>query len=186
MTFLRLLGAGFLLAGAAVCVFSPELMSMGIAWVVTGSVLLGTAQVVASSAAKHEGLLQTGKAGRATILSATDTGVTLNNNPRVRFRVRIEVPGDPPIEATCALVVSRVAVPRVGEVLPVRFDPQRPDDFVFAPASPPPSSASTSPPPRTHGDDLLGPLERLADLRDRGALSPEEFAAAKRKVLGEQ
>ena len=35
------------------------------------------------------------------------------------------------------------------------------------------------------GDDRLDQLERLGDLRDRGVLTPEEFAAEKARILGE-
>ena len=34
------------------------------------------------------------------------------------------------------------------------------------------------------GDDLTADLQRLADLRNQGLLSDEEFAAAKAKLLG--
>ena len=40
------------------------------------------------------------------------------------------------------------------------------------------------PPPAPSADDAAGELERLASLHDSGALSDDEFAAAKQKVLG--
>ena len=45
--------------------------------------------------------------------------------------------------------------------------------------SAPPSSSSGA-----GEDDSLAQLEKLADLRDRGALTDEEFEAEKRKLLG--
>jgi hypothetical protein len=71
-------------------------------------------------------------------------------------------------------------------VYEVRFDPARPDDFVFAPEIPPLGAPSLAPPPPAAPpapEDRIGPLERLADLRDRGALTPEEFEAEKRAIL---
>ncbi|MGA8369706.1 MAG: SHOCT domain-containing protein [Acidimicrobiales bacterium] len=44
------------------------------------------------------------------------------------------------------------------------------------PPAPPPSAPSA--------DDAAGELERLSSLHQSGALSDEEFAAAKQKVLG--
>jgi len=46
--------------------------------------------------------------------------------------------------------------------------------------APPPAP----PPPAPSADDATGELERLASLHDSGAISNDEFAAAKQKVLG--
>jgi multidrug resistance efflux pump len=45
--------------------------------------------------------------------------------------------------------------------------------------SPPPA-----PPPPAPSDDATSELERLASLHQSGALSDDEFASAKQKVLG--
>ena len=181
------MGACFLVAGAAVCAFAPVVRLMGGIWIGVGLLLLVIGQKAAAGAAHRRQLLQTGKAGEATILEVADTGVTINNSPRVRIKVRIEVPGEAPIEASTAMMVSRVNVPRPGEVYTVRFDPKNPNDFAFAPAS---SSGHRDYASRTSsaapgGSDTIGQLERLAALRDKGALTPAEFEAQKRKLLGE-
>lgn len=57
-------------------------------------------------------------------------------------------------------------------------------------AAPPPPAATHAahPPAAAHaahgGDDLVSKLQQLADLRTSGVLSEDEFAAAKRKLLG--
>ena len=59
-----------------------------------------------------------------------------------------------------------------------------PDEAAYAEpayAEPPPPAP---PPPAPNADDAAGELERLASLHQSGALSDEEFAAAKQKVLG--
>ena len=59
-----------------------------------------------------------------------------------------------------------------------------PDEAAYdeaAYAEPPPPAP---PPPAPNADDAAGELERLASLHQSGALSDEEFAAAKQKVLG--
>jgi len=48
------------------------------------------------------------------------------------------------------------------------------------PQAPPPGT----PPAAGQGTDMAAELKRLADLHTQGALSDEEFAAAKSKVLG--
>ena len=47
--------------------------------------------------------------------------------------------------------------------------------------APPPPPAYTAPAP---GTDTIAELEKLARLHESGALSDEEFAAAKARVLG--
>ncbi|MCB0910283.1 MAG: SHOCT domain-containing protein [Propionibacteriaceae bacterium] len=52
-------------------------------------------------------------------------------------------------------------------------------------ATPPPQPvAPPSAAPAAPGDDLVAQLEQLAQLQSAGVLSPEEFAAAKAKLLG--
>jgi hypothetical protein len=185
MTFLRILGAAFLVAGVVACFADPNLRMMGGSFILTAALMLSLSWGLTRSSEKEARVLATGKAGRATILEVVDTGITMNESPRVRLKVRIDVPGEPPIEATRAVFVSRVAPPRVGEVREVRFDPQQPNDFAFAPTSALPVATSpvATSPDATRTDDRLGQLERLANLRDRGALSHEEFESAKRKLL---
>jgi hypothetical protein len=51
---------------------------------------------------------------------------------------------------------------------------------------PPPAPASRSAPASSPaaGGDYITELERLADLRDRGIITPEDFEAKKRQLLG--
>jgi hypothetical protein len=58
------------------------------------------------------------------------------------------------------------------------------DEMASEPAEaeqPPPAAP---PPPAPVADDATSELERLASLHQSGALSDDEFAAAKQKVLG--
>src|SRR2546423_1746385 len=127
--FLRLMGAGFVLGGLYFAIFMPIVRLMGSIWIGVGVVLIVVAQVVAAGEAHRKKLLHTGKQGRATVLAVTDTGITVNKSPRVRVRVRIEVPGEPPVEGQRGMMVSRISPPRVGSVFGVRFDPKNPNDF---------------------------------------------------------
>lgn len=57
------------------------------------------------------------------------------------------------------------------------------NDSPGAPASPAPSTSPTNvPAPAT--TDYIAELERLATLRDRGIITPEEFEAKKKQLLG--
>ncbi|BFV60793.1 hypothetical protein KCMC57_up58970 [Kitasatospora sp. CMC57] len=50
-------------------------------------------------------------------------------------------------------------------------------------AAPPPVQPAAPAPPSAPDEDTIGKLERLAHLRDQGALSEDEFAAAKAHLL---
>ena len=54
------------------------------------------------------------------------------------------------------------------------------------PGSPPPPLSAAAPPPapRANADDVTRTLASLADLRDRGAISAEEYEAKKTDLLG--
>jgi hypothetical protein len=66
----------------------------------------------------------------ATILAVGDTGVTLNKNPYVKLRLRVEPIGMAAYEAEVKAMVSRVAIPRPGDGVRVKFDPDKPEDVI--------------------------------------------------------
>lgn len=76
-------------------------------------------------------LLRTGKRATATVLEVEDTGVTVNDNPRVRLKLRVQSDDAPEFELETKKVVSRVAIPQAGMVAPIRYDPDDPKDFVW-------------------------------------------------------
>jgi hypothetical protein len=46
------------------------------------------------------------------------------------------------------------------------------------------AAAPAAPPPAAAGADYMAELEQLAKLRDQGIVSPEEFEAKKKQILG--
>jgi hypothetical protein len=50
--------------------------------------------------------------------------------------------------------------------------------------APPQPQAAAPAPAEDDGDDMIAQLEKLGELRDKGILTDEEFAAQKAKVLG--
>ena len=50
-------------------------------------------------------------------------------------------------------------------------------------SAPPPAAPAAAPEPRSAADDLGATLERLAGLRDKGLITPEEYEAKKRDLL---
>lgn len=162
-----------------------------------------------NKAAQAAQLVATGGRAIGTLLDVQDTGVTVNNNPRVRLRMRIEPQdGTPAFEGEKTLTVSRVDLPRVGASYPVWYDRGDHSKWGYgtrhdATASPDvkalfeaaqaasaqagvaynaPSAPAAPPAPAS------GPLEQIAqlnELRMRGAVSDEEFEAAKDRLLAQ-
>ncbi|WP_313823813.1 SHOCT domain-containing protein [Citricoccus sp.] len=58
------------------------------------------------------------------------------------------------------------------------------DSAAQAAASPAAPAATTAPPSAVGATDILDQLQRLAELKQSGLLTDEEFAAAKAKLLG--
>lgn len=79
-----------------------------------------------------EELVAVGSQGEAKILSMTDTGMLVNNNPRVTLELEITMPMRPPYTVTKTMVVPLVRLPQVqvGETVGVMVDmsdPTNPD-----------------------------------------------------------
>jgi hypothetical protein len=134
-----------------------------------------------------------------TVMSVDDTGTTLNDNPRVKLTVRAEPPGEAPFTVVKMAAVSRVRIPRVGDHCVVLYDPanrEASSDIDALPGfayAPPPAavalaSAPVAPAPAAAPaaeEDPLAKIAALGQLRDRGLLTPAEFDAQKKRLLGE-
>jgi hypothetical protein len=120
-------------------------------------------------------LVHAGSRAPAVVIEVKDTGTTVNNQPRVRLRLRVEPEGEPPFQVERKLLVSRLAIPRAGERVEVAYDPADRDRFTFRVAD--------------LADDVAGApsrldeLTKLAELRSSGVLTEDEFEAEKRRIL---
>lgn len=211
-------GLGFTLAGVGfiVAAFGPAAppdADSSLQWVgglVGGMFLLmGTPGLFAIVAAgrgprgrRAQHLLEHGKRCPGTVLSVQDTGMTINDNPRVKMRVKAEPPGEPAFEFDKTATVSRVQIPRAGDRCAVFYDPAGGEPGIsfdapalamvglvpgaaaaapgVAPVSPPPPAGA----PADADDETIDELERLARLRASGALTEAEFQQAKARILG--
>ena len=82
-------------------------------------------------------LQSNGTRARGTVTAVADTGVTINGNPRARFDLLVEPAGGPAFNATATQVVSRLAIPRVGDVVAVRYMPGTSDIMISLAEIPP-------------------------------------------------
>lgn len=84
------------------------------------------ARMIAQSSLRSK-LEKSGVRTLAKITAIKDTGITINENPRVNLTVNILEH-----EASFDLTVSRVNIPKVGDTVPVLYDPQNPTRAVYA------------------------------------------------------
>lgn len=139
-------------------------------------------------------LTQTGLKARGRIVNIRDTGMLINDNPRVEITFDIDpLDGSDNWRGSKTMTVSQVHMPREGDVWPVWYDPVAPQEnwAVGMPSgetevpdhvwkefgiTPPGGDAET--------DNRLDALERLGRLREEGVLSEREFEAEKARILG--
>lgn len=69
-----------------------------------------------------------GQSAEALVLAIADTGMTVNDDPIVEFRLRVRPVSGEPYEVRTRGLVGRLDVPQVqpGAVLPVAIDPADP------------------------------------------------------------
>lgn len=156
-------------------------------------------------------LMAEGAKAVGTVTSVQDTGMTINDNPRIKMTFRIEpIDGSPAFDATKTTTVSRVQIPQPGQRYPVWYDLEDPNEFAYATIADPsgraqivqlfgpeafgPDGAGVGMPAMaaqpaatataTADDDPIAKLERLSQLHQAGALTDAEFAEQKAKLLG--
>src|SRR6266542_5663765 len=157
--------------------------------------------IFSSKKKKAEELFATGSKGAGTVLQVQDTGMTVNDNPRVKMTFRVEpIDGGEAFDLTKTTTVSRVEIPRQGDRYPVWYDPQDPGKWAYATGTDDQGRATmrelfgdaaetfvgmgAPAAPASGGQDTVEQLKQLADLRSQGLLTDDEFAAQKAKLLG--
>lgn len=80
---------------------------------------------------KKKKILAQGAQARAVVLNVQDTGMTINDNPRVKLTLQVQPDGQIPFEVEKKVTVSRVAIPSVGDQYVVRYDPSDTSNVEF-------------------------------------------------------
>ncbi|RJP28598.1 MAG: hypothetical protein C4536_11885 [Actinobacteria bacterium] len=78
---------------------------------------------------KRRALLEKGEPAEATILTVTDTGVTVNEiYPVVKVLLEVRPQGRPPYQTETQMLINRMDIPQIqpGRVVPVKIDPRSP------------------------------------------------------------
>ena len=66
---------------------------------------------------------QNGLQAAAEVLSVTDTGATINMNPVVELKLTVTPTAGASFETTTRTMVSRIAVPRKGDKISIKYNP---------------------------------------------------------------
>ena len=153
-------------------------------------------------------LVATGAKAIGTVLSVQDTGMTMNDNPRIKMTFRIEpIDGSAPFDAEKTKVVSRVQIPRSGDRYPVWYDLEDPSSWAFATVENDegraqirqlfgaaaetitgvgyPAAAAAPAPAAPPAQDPVERLNKLGELRAAGVLTDAEFEAKKAEILAQ-
>jgi len=107
--------------------WSPFIV-LGVAFIVMFFSFFPFIKKAMENSQKKKRLQQVGQRTQATVLEVRDTGLTVNNNPYIE--VTVELKG---IKTKFSTMVSRVGIPRPGDIIEVLYDPSDPTVVMAAP-----------------------------------------------------
>lgn len=147
-----------------------------------------------SKADAAESLMRDGSRAPGEVTAVEDTGITINDNPRVKITVRVDAPGQAPFDVRKTFTASRVDVPRRGDRCTVFYDPNDHSrtaitfDQVPAGAAPPaaPGAVPTSlggSPPATWNPTAAKPSPSPATPGSSGGTATAEAVAERLRKL---
>jgi len=140
--FMIMLVGYFVLTGLVMAVFFsiPALQTEAVLpyTIVVMVLMLGVPPFFFGSAFRGSGkrdqeILLNGYPGKATIVGIQDTGWTINDNPMIKMTLSIQPEMGSAFEVLVKATVSRIAIPRVGDTFPVKYDPNNPGKVVIVP-----------------------------------------------------
>jgi hypothetical protein len=77
-----------------------------------------------------QNLAQTGAPADADVISVTDTGTTVNMNPVVVLTLNVKPAAGAEFQTAAQVMVSRIAVPRAGDKIKIKYNPAVPSQIV--------------------------------------------------------
>ena len=69
---------------------------------------------------------QNGIEAAADVIGVQDTGMTINNNPVVMLQLKVTTSVGTQFDTTGQVMVSRIAVPRAGDKIKIKYNPANP------------------------------------------------------------
>ena len=75
---------------------------------------------------QQQWLAQNGLDANAEVVMVPDTGATVNMNPVVVIQMKVTPAAGAPFDLTTQTMVSRIAVPRAGDKIKIKYNPANP------------------------------------------------------------
>ena len=86
---------------------------------------------MANQALDGQALAQTGADATAEVASIQDTGATVNMNPVVVLVLKVKPAAGDEFQTAGQLMVSRLAIPRTGDKIKIKYNPENNTQFVI-------------------------------------------------------
>jgi hypothetical protein len=86
---------------------------------------------VAKKYADYNNVAATGLAGTAEVLTIADTGMLVNYNPVVKMKLNVTPQFGPPFQVDTETAVSKIAIPRVGDKLNIKYNAANTSEIVI-------------------------------------------------------
>ena len=87
---------------------------------------MGQGQAAMDGVNQTNWVAQNGLAASAEVLSVADTGATINMNPVVELKLQVMTAMGTSFETVARTMVSRIAVPRKGDRINIKYNPADP------------------------------------------------------------
>jgi hypothetical protein len=167
------LAAGFFVVGFKVPEAAGSMYLTGGILGAVGVVLLLIGLRVGAATADAQRVSQTGLSGTARVTALTQTGMFLNDNPQVKMDLLVQVTGKSPYAASRKEFIPLIMLSQIspGSTLPVKVDPNDPNDVVIQWDQP--ASSTTGP---VDSSETLGQVASALTGSGLGAAKP--FASA--------
>lgn len=178
--------------------FVASLVPWGIDWTLPVSplfvllwlpIVIAIAGWIATVDQRDKSLQQHGIRATGVVLEVLKPGMNVViNNVYIKRKVRLRIEredGAPAYEGILDGLFMLGEIPSVGDRIPLVVDPAKPQRFEYEQGTDATKAAQVVAvaPSTTSGGGIAEELEKLAKLRDRGAITSSEFEAAKRKLL---
>ena len=80
---------------------------------------------------QQQWLAQNGLDATADVMMVQDTGATVNMNPVVLIQMKVTPVAGAPFDVTTQTMVSRIAVPRAGDKVKIKYTPANPQQVAL-------------------------------------------------------
>lgn len=168
-----------------------ELLTMiGVGLTIVGSLDLafGFVAGIAGLSGKLNKILENGESAQAIIIAIDRTGVTVNDQPMLKFRLQVQPNYGQAYEAETSRIIPFGLMPHLalGMSIPVKYMPDKPEDVALdlgAMQISPAGFGTVNPPKPKNNANLSNKLKELEESFNQGLINQEEYDDARQRIL---